>query len=68
MAVVFDMNISGSMAASASGAQAYDAVGITVQRKAMDIQASQANQLIQSVAKSMPQPQGNIGRNIDVFA
>ena len=56
------------MAASASGAQAFDAVGISVQKKAMDMQAAQANELIQSVAKSMPSPEGNIGRNLDVFA
>ena len=65
------MNITGSSTAavaSASGAQAYDAVGISVQRKAMDIQQAQAAQLINSVAQSVPQPSGNLGNNIDVYA
>ena len=43
-----------------------DAVSITMIRKALDIQASQANQLIQSVADSMPEPGGRIGQHIDI--
>lgn len=65
------MNITGSSAAvisaTASGAQAYDAVGITMMRKSMDIQQSMANQLIQSVAQSVPAPAGNSGHNIDIY-
>ncbi|MBT8438377.1 MAG: YjfB family protein [Gammaproteobacteria bacterium] len=61
------MNISASVA-SASGMQTGDAVGILVQRKAMDIQEAQAVQLINSVAQSVPRPQGNLGQNINVRA
>jgi len=43
-----------------------DAVSISVARKAMDIQASQATQLIESVARSMPSPGGSLGQNIDI--
>jgi len=63
------MNISATAAlASASSMQTGDAVGILVQRKAMDIQQSQAAQLINSVAQSAPRPQGNLGQNINVRA
>jgi len=63
------MNISGTAAvASASQMQTGDAVGILVQRKAMDIQQAQAVQLINSVAQSVPKPQGNLGQNINVRA
>ena len=63
------MNITGSTAvAAASGMQTGDAVGVLVQRKAMDIQQAQAMQLINSVAQSVPKPQGNLGHNIDVHA
>lgn len=44
-----------------------DAVVTSVLKKAMDIQASQASQLIASVAESVPQS-GNLGRNIDIVA
>ena len=43
-----------------------DAVSITMMRKALDIQSSQATQLIESVAKSMPDPGSRLGRNIDI--
>jgi len=63
------MNISATAAlASASSMQTGDAVGVLVQRKAMDIQQSQAAQLINSVAQSVPRPQGNLGQNINVRA
>ena len=69
MAVIVSMNISGTAAvASASQMQTGDAVGVLVQRKAMDIQQAQAAQLINSVAQSVPKPQGNIGQNINVRA
>lgn len=44
-----------------------DAVVISVMKKAMDIQSSQASQLIESVAQSVPQT-GKLGSNIDIFA
>jgi len=69
VAVTDSMNISGTAAvASASQMQTGDAVGILVQRKAMDIQQAQAVQLINSVAQSVPKPQGNLGQNINVRA
>ncbi len=66
------MNISGLSSAviqsiAGNATVDHDAVVTTVLKKAMDIQASQASQLIESVAKSMPQS-GNIGSNIDIHA
>ena len=48
--------------------QSGDAVTISVMRKAMDIQAAQATQLIESVAQSMPDPASRVGQNINVKA
>ncbi|MCB1800712.1 MAG: YjfB family protein [Gammaproteobacteria bacterium] len=45
-----------------------DAVTVSVLRKAMDIQAAQATQLIDSVAQSMPDPGARLGQQIDVKA
>lgn len=47
--------------------QTGDAVSISVMRKAMDLQGQQAMQLIESVAKSAPQP-GVSGGHIDTYA
>jgi len=41
-----------------------DAVGVTVARKAMDIQATQAAQLISSVSKTEP----HLGNNVNTHA
>ena len=49
-----------------SATQNGDAVTISVMRKALDIQASQAQQLIQSVDQSVPKPAGHLGQNIDI--
>jgi len=46
--------------------QTGDAVSITMMRKALDIQASQAQQLIQSVAQSLPEPGGRRGGRVDI--
>ena len=43
-----------------------DAVSVSVLRKAMDIQASQAAQLIAMVEQSAPSAEGRIGSNIDI--
>ncbi len=51
-----------------SATQSGDAVSVSVMRKALDIQASQAAQLIESVAKSMPDPAARLGQHIDVRA
>ena len=55
---------SASMVAAGGSVQTGDAVAVTMQKKAMDIQQSQAQQLIQSVEKSVPKPQ----TSIDVYA
>lgn len=56
------MEISGSasVVAAASSAQQGDAVAVTVQKKAMDIQEQQAMQLIQSVEESVPEPKTSL--------
>lgn len=61
--------ISSAMIQSIAGnaVQNGDAVVISVMKKAMDIQSSQASQLIESVAQSVPQT-GKLGSNIDIFA
>lgn len=51
-----------------SATQSGDAVAVTVMRKALDIQARQAAQLIQSVSQGTPDPASRIGQNIDVRA
>ncbi|MDX1811443.1 MAG: YjfB family protein [Gammaproteobacteria bacterium] len=46
-----------------------DAVGVTVARKALDIQSSQAAQLIDSVKESVPAPsEPHLGNHINVKA
>lgn len=51
-----------------SSSQNGDAVTISVLRKAMDIQASQAQQLIDSVKQTAPSADGQVGQMIDVRA
>ena len=51
------MNVSGvsaSMAEASSSVQTGDAVAVSVQKKAMDIESANAQQLIESVAASAP--------------
>ena len=45
-----------------------DAVAISVLKKAMDAQASQAQQMIAAVPKSAPDADSLVGQNIDVRA
>ena len=45
-----------------------DAVAVTMMRKALDIQASQATQLIDSANQSAPDPSVRLGLNIDTRA
>ena len=52
---------------AATSTQTGDAVTISVMKKAMELQAAQASQLIESAAQSVPQP-GNTGQVIDIFA
>ena len=49
-----------------SATQAVDAVSIKMLRKSLDIQASQATRLIESVAQSMPESGSHLGRHIDI--
>ncbi len=58
---------SASMVASGGSVQTGDAVAVSVQKKAMDIQQSQAQQLIQSVEQSVPKPQTSSQSSIDVY-
>ena len=62
--------ISGSLLQQISNGatQNGDAVAISMMRKALDIQASQAGQLIQSAAQSMPDPGSQLGQNVDIRA
>lgn len=51
-----------------SATQSGDAVAISVMRKALDTQASQATQLIDAVAQSMPDPASPLGQNVNLRA
>lgn len=45
-----------------------DAVAVSVLKKAMDLQASQASQLIESAAQSVPRPDSRVGSTVDTYA
>lgn len=66
------MDISTSSVASAASSLAQartgDAVGITVLKKALDIQAQSAAQLIEAAAQVGRNNPPNLGQNIDVSA
>lgn len=72
LAVTNNMNISALPAVNPATVATNDPIGITMLKKSMDIQESQALQLIQSVAQSVPTPKpvpsGNLGNNIDIRA
>lgn len=60
-----DMNsIADSVTSQTASQRTGDAVGITVARTAMDLQAKQADQLISSIPKSEP----NLGNSINTSA
>ncbi len=62
------MDISGiSSAAASSTVKTGDAVAISVQKKAMDVQAQSAMQLIDA-AKVQNTPSGSLGSNLNVYA
>ncbi|WP_078118146.1 YjfB family protein [Thiosocius teredinicola] len=46
--------------------QTGDAVAISVMRKTLDIQASQASQLISAAAQAGPDPSNPVGQNINI--
>lgn len=62
-----DITSMGGLSAVLSQTQASDAVGIAVLKKAMDIQAQMATQLIQSLPQPASNPP-NLGNNVDVKA
>lgn len=62
-----DITSMGGLSAVLSQAQASDAAGIAVLKKAMDIQAQMATQLIQSLPQPASNPP-NLGNNVDVKA
>ena len=62
------MNISsiGNVPAAMSQASSGDAIAVLVLKKALDIQAQGALQLIQSLPQVAPMP--NLGNNVNTFA
>lgn len=62
----------GSAVSAASSASTGDAVAIAVLRKALDLQAQSALQLLQALPQqggsSAPRPVGSLGNNINTFA
>ena len=65
------MDISAGISSSALASTAMqngDAVTVSVMKKAMDVQASAAAQLIESVAQSTQSLPDNLGRNLNVTA
>ncbi len=64
-----DINgIASGAISQASSQKTGDAVGVTVARKAMDIQADAAAQLISSVTPAKTASEPHLGNNIDVRA
>lgn len=73
MAANLNMDISNSTQALArqlasNSSPNGDAVSLSVMRKALDVQAQQANALIESVASAAPRPSEGPGQVIDTFA
>lgn len=64
------MNISGisSLASSVSQSSNADAVQLAVMKKAMDINAQSALQLIQVASNVIPNNPPHLGKKIDTFA
>lgn len=58
----------GSLSSALSQAKTGDAVGITVLRKAMDIEAQGALQLIQAATPASGNNPPHLGQNVDVSA
>lgn len=63
------MDISGvQTAAMATGLDQKDSVGVTVLKKAMDIEKQAAMQLIEAIPQVQSQPTGSLGNNLDIYA
>lgn len=63
-----DIASSTSVPASAAQASTGDAVAITVLRKALDLQAQSAAQLIAALPQAAAVNPPNLGNNVDSFA
>jgi len=64
-----DMNsITSSAVSSAASQKTGDAVGVTVAKKAMNIQADAAAQLISSVTPQSTASEPNLGNKINTYA
>ncbi len=57
-----------NVATSLAQAQTESAVQVSVLRKALDIQAQGAQQLIQAAAQVIPTNPPHLGKNVDVLA
>lgn len=60
---------SAAVSSAVSSANSQDAISVAVAKKAIDVQAQSAAQLIESVPEAKaPDPDSNLGQNIDVRA
>ncbi|MBS1227624.1 MAG: hypothetical protein H6R17_901 [Proteobacteria bacterium] len=63
-----DISSVGSISAAVSQAQTGDAVGIAVLKKAIDLQAQGALQLIESLPQPATNSPPNLGQGVNTFA
>lgn len=63
-----DISSVGSISSAASQAQVGDAVSIVVLKKAIDLQAQGALQLIESLPQPATNSPPNLGQGVDTFA
>jgi hypothetical protein len=62
------MDISSTVSSLSSGLANTDKIGISVLKKAMDIQKDTATQLIEAIPPMPSAPTGSLGNNFDAFA
>lgn len=58
----------GNMSAGLMQSQTGDAVAVTVLRKALDIQAQNARQLLEALPQPVASNPPNLGNRVDIFA
>jgi len=63
-----DISATANLSSSLSQAKTGDAVAITVLKKALDIQAQGALQLIQALPQPMTSSPPNLGNSVNTFA
>ena len=63
-----DVAAIGSLSTALAGAKTEDAVQTSVLKKALDIQAQSAMQLIEGAAQTGTTNPAHLGNNVDVFA